>query len=248
MSGKVIAATPHAPRKAQPRKSPTGPAASNHSPSTATRASTTRKIPSASRACGERIWWTGVFGGALRRAGRRRTGFFFVRRWLEPRDDERREGEVFVAIGGVSLTRQGAAASTGRSGLHDHRQDHGLSLRHLDEVALQHPSDVLLQGRWVGDVCLRRLLEREDHAPAGFLQDLAVGLLVDEAPVHDVGTVDELAGLGADGDDHDDDAVARELAAIAKHLAADVADPQPVDEGHPRAHPLPLAHLLADLD
>ena len=87
-----------------------------------------------------------------------------------------------------------------------------------------------------------------DHAAAGLFEDVAGGLLVDEPAVHDVGAVDELAGLRVDGDDHDDDAVARELPAIAKHLAADVADPQAVDEGHARAHPLPLAHHLADLD
>src|SRR3954454_19257899 len=101
ISGKVIAATPQAPRKAHPRKSPTGPAASNHRPSTATSARTHRKMPSASRACGDRIWWTGVLGGAFFFAGRRRAGRLWaevLRRLLDARL-ERREGEVFVAMG-----------------------------------------------------------------------------------------------------------------------------------------------------
>jgi hypothetical protein len=58
-------------------------------------------MPKASRACGDRIWRTGVFGGSAGFfTGRREeaplwrgAGFFLV---LEARG-ERREGEVFVA-------------------------------------------------------------------------------------------------------------------------------------------------------
>jgi hypothetical protein len=72
---------------------PTGPAASNQTPKIASRANTTRPMPRASRAHGERICRTGVFGGAL---GTLRFLEAFV---FEVRDDERREGEVFVATG-----------------------------------------------------------------------------------------------------------------------------------------------------
>src|SRR5262245_48578808 len=87
-------------------------------------------MPNASRACGDRICRTGVFGwrwrpvfrrlalwGARRSAGRRDERFFDVRpdaarRVVEARDDERREGEVFVAIGRLSLTAGRAEASS----------------------------------------------------------------------------------------------------------------------------------------
>ncbi len=64
-------------------------------------------MPAASRACGERIWRVGVRSGFFLagglRAGRRplETGFRFAEdlRDVDARDDERRDGEVFVAIG-----------------------------------------------------------------------------------------------------------------------------------------------------
>jgi hypothetical protein len=61
-------------------------------------------MPTASRACGDKIWRTGVFGGAFFFAGARRAGRFrcdeeVLRRLVDARR-ERREGEVFVAMEG----------------------------------------------------------------------------------------------------------------------------------------------------
>jgi hypothetical protein len=58
-------------------------------------------MPNASRACGDKIWWTGVRGGFFLAAGFLRAGAFREEpfRVDDARDDERREGEVFVAIG-----------------------------------------------------------------------------------------------------------------------------------------------------
>src|SRR4249920_3528154 len=89
---------PKAPRPDQVRKPPTGPAAPNQMPSALTSARTTSRMPMASRACGERICRTGVFGGgffARERAAAPRAGVL-ARVVFEARDDERREGEVFV--------------------------------------------------------------------------------------------------------------------------------------------------------
>ncbi len=96
--GKVKAATPAPARSATVSPSPTGPAPSSHTPSTASSDSTTRPMPKASRAHGDTIWRTGVLGGAfvcLRAAGA------FRREDVRPeeRDAERRDGEVFVAMG-----------------------------------------------------------------------------------------------------------------------------------------------------
>ena len=102
--------------------------------------------------------------------------------------------------------------------------------------------------RWVGHVGVGGLLEGGDHALAGLLQDVAGGLLVDEPAVHDVGASHELAGLRVDRHDDHHDPVAGELPPVAEHLAADVADAEPVDEGHAGAHALPLHETLADLD
>ena len=100
ISGNTYAAIPNAPRDSHVRKPPTGPAAPNQMPSTPRSETTTRKMPSASRACGDRICRTGVFGGCfgfarVRFAGVRAAGFR-ARVAFEARDDERREGEVFV--------------------------------------------------------------------------------------------------------------------------------------------------------
>jgi hypothetical protein len=57
-------------------------------------------MPRASRAWGDRICRTGVLGGACFLEGRFAAGFLEDERVLEARDDERREGEVFVAIDG----------------------------------------------------------------------------------------------------------------------------------------------------
>jgi hypothetical protein len=64
---------------------------------------TTDAIPSASRAHGDRIWWTGVFGGDWRFDGLLPPEELFERPdlavELEARDVERRrEGEVFVGM------------------------------------------------------------------------------------------------------------------------------------------------------
>src|SRR5439155_10173208 len=89
------ATTPSEPRSIHVKRSPTGPAASNQTPSTARSATTTRTIPEASRTCGERICRTDVLGALA--------GAFFLCRerpgdvLLERRDDDRRAGEVFVA-------------------------------------------------------------------------------------------------------------------------------------------------------
>jgi hypothetical protein len=62
-------------------------------------------MPSVSRANGDRIWNAGArWGCFLRLAGRRAGGRFEALLPLLPerpdeRDDERRDGEVFVAIG-----------------------------------------------------------------------------------------------------------------------------------------------------
>ena len=55
-------------------------------------------MPIASRANGDRMCRTGVFGGGagFRLAGAR---FLDAERLDDARDDERREGEVFVAMG-----------------------------------------------------------------------------------------------------------------------------------------------------
>src|SRR5436190_11085266 len=93
--GNATATTPSEPRSIHVRRSPTGPAASNHTPSTARSATTTNRIPEASRACGERICRTEVLGGFA--------GAFLLRRErpltvvFEGRDDDRRDGDVFVA-------------------------------------------------------------------------------------------------------------------------------------------------------
>src|SRR3989441_12448148 len=93
--GNATATTPSEPRSIHVRRSPTGPAASNHTPSAARSATTTRRTPEASRACGERICRTEVFSGFA--------GAFLLRRErplavevFEGRDD-RREEDVFVA-------------------------------------------------------------------------------------------------------------------------------------------------------
>jgi hypothetical protein len=57
-------------------------------------------MPRASRACGDKICRTGVFGGGCFLEGRFAAGFLDDERVLEACDDERREGEVFVAIDG----------------------------------------------------------------------------------------------------------------------------------------------------
>src|SRR3990172_13335365 len=87
---------------------------------------------------------------------------------------------------GVSLTPGTRGASSlvreCASGFHDHRQDHRLALGHIHEVALQDPSDVLLQGRWVGDVGRGRLGEDSDDALASLLQDVSPALFFYETP------------------------------------------------------------------
>jgi len=60
-------------------------------------------MPSVSRAKGDRIWTVGVRCGvllaAVRLAAGRFSGRFLLVGRVDERDDERRDGEVFVAIG-----------------------------------------------------------------------------------------------------------------------------------------------------
>ena len=79
-----------------------GPAASNHTESTASPASTMSPMPSVSRANGERICvvgarWGFFLAGGFFAAGRFEGAFLLAGR-LEARDVERRDGEVFVGI------------------------------------------------------------------------------------------------------------------------------------------------------
>ena len=124
----------------------------------------------------------------------------------------------------------------------------GLALRDLEEVALQHPPDVLLEDRGIDHLGRGALAEGVDHPVARLVEDVAGRLLVHEAPVHDVGTAHELAGSGRDRHDDHDDAVPSELPAVAQDLAAHITDPQAVDEGHPGANALHPLDLLPHLD
>ena len=76
----------------------------------------------------------------------------------------------------------------------------------------------------VGGALVGRLGERRPHRGLGLLEQL-VGLgRVDPAAGDDLGAGDDLAGGGVDGDDHDDDALLGEVAPVAQHAVADVAD------------------------
>ena len=120
-SGNAIAATPKPPWSVVFSARPTGPAASSQTDRTASPASTTSPIPTASRACGDRICRVearrGLLLDAVDRLDAEDAGFLpfpdfgfalaagFRPRlrpdfWLDDgRDDVRRDGEVFVAIG-----------------------------------------------------------------------------------------------------------------------------------------------------
>ena len=81
--------------------------------------------------------------------------------------------------------------------------------------------------------------ERRAHRGLGLVEQL-VGLgRVDPAPGDDLGAGDELAGGGVDGDDHDDEALLGEVAPVAQHAEADVAD-DPVDVLVAGGHRAPL--------
>ena len=71
-------------------------------------------------------------------------------------------------------------------------------------------------------------------AAASLKSESRFAFIHDEAARDNLGIADERAGLAADGDDRHDDAVTREVAAIAKHLVADLAHARHVDEHAPR--------------
>ncbi len=102
ISGKVIAAMPNTPCSSPENPSPIGPAASNHTESTARPASTMSPMPSVSLAKGERICTAGARCGFRfvdgRFAGGRFDELFLLPARVDGRDAERRDGEVFVAI------------------------------------------------------------------------------------------------------------------------------------------------------
>ena len=75
-------------------------------------------MPSVSRANGERIWLVGArcgffFGAGFLAGGRFGRAFLPAGR-PDARDDERRDGEVFVAMRSPSLTGNRPASSNGR--------------------------------------------------------------------------------------------------------------------------------------
>ena len=107
INGNVTAAMPRMPCSNSANASPMGPAASNHTESTASPESTMSPMPRVSRAKGERIWTVGARCGFLlgvgrlaagRLAGGRFVELFLLLDWVDGRDAERRDGEVFVAI------------------------------------------------------------------------------------------------------------------------------------------------------
>ena len=67
--------------------------------------------------------------------------------------------------------------------------------------------------------------------PAASLeQRVGLAFVDDEAARDELGLADERAGLAADRDHRDDQAVAGEVAPVAQHLVADLADARDVDE------------------
>ena len=67
--------------------------------------------------------------------------------------------------------------------------------------------------------------------PAASLNsDVRLAFVDDEAARDQFGFADQRAGLAADRDDRDDDAVAGEVPAIAQHFVADLADARHVDQ------------------
>ena len=84
----------------------------------------------------------------------------------------------------------------------------------------------------------RRVVEQRRRLP----------LVDDEAARDELGLADQRAGVPADGDHGDDDAVAGEVPPVAQHFVADLADARDVDEhaagrrlvGDARAVPIEL--------
>ena len=120
-TGKLSAATPKSPYSSQDSAWPTGPPASSQIARTDRRPMTTDAIPRASRAHGERIWWTGVFGGDWRLEE-----LLVVDDLFEPPDrvgevdardvERRREGEVFVGMAQQSDASRLRCKQAGQAG------------------------------------------------------------------------------------------------------------------------------------
>ena len=80
---------------------------------------------------------------------------------------------------------------------------------------------------------LHELVERSRALLEHVLEALVV---VQEAARHELRRRHRVAALGVDGDDGDEDAVAGQLLAVAKHEALGVAELEAVDEHHARGH------------
>ena len=209
---------------------PIGPAASNHTDSTASPRAPSA-MPSASRANGDRICTAGA------RCGPWAPAFWQVaastnsladrtvgcaRRRTPRRGSLRRHGAL-------SLTGSRAASSSGKRLGSSHRtaahtsittgEDHRLALRDLVEVAAQRAPDVLLQRRGVGDVRVGRLIDRGDHPRTGFSRMCSLASSYTKPRLTMSGPPTSSPVWETDAHDHH--AVAAELAPVAQDLAPD---------------------------
>src|SRR5262249_47549282 len=113
--------------------------------------------------------------------------------------------------------------------LHHEGEDHRAAVQAL-EVTAKGPVDLLLHLDRIGAGLGVDPGEGLEDGPAGCLQDLRARPLAHDATRHEVGAGDDLARLLVDRQDGEDEAVLREVAAVAEDDVPDLADPLPVDE------------------
>src|SRR5262245_57272497 len=133
-----------------------------------------------------------------------------------------------------SLTRRDSAPDA-TSDLHHHGQHERPEPGTLAEEPLEVHSNLLLDQPRIGTLFHARAVDGRPHQARDFAQQRLRPRVEPEAPRDDVGLLD---GARLPGDRHDGhhEPVAREMAAIAEDLVADLAAPRSVDQNPARRH------------